>query len=164
MPLRRPTPGAADEPDGAPGLVIHAPRFISAPRLISAPRVITAPRVIPATPGSGVLTPGYVAIAGGLVTEVGEGLPPRPPDLVLDSGVLVPGFVDLQVNGYFGTELMTAGAAGWELVARRLPETGTTAFLPTFITAPLAELTAALRAAAAITGALPPVGAQARPS
>ena len=101
-----------------------------------------------------------MAIAGGLVTEVGAGLPPRPPDLALDSGVLVPGFVDLQVNGYFGTELMTAGAAGWELVARRLPETGTTAFLPTFITAPLAELTAALRAAAAITAALPPGGAR----
>jgi N-acetylglucosamine-6-phosphate deacetylase len=148
MPLRRPTPGAPVEPDGAPG------------QLICAPRLIAAPRVIPATPGSGVLTPGYVAIAGGLVTEVGAGLPPRPPDLALDSGVLVPGFVDLQVNGYFGTELMTAGAAGWELVARRLPETGTTAFLPTFITAPLAELTAALRAAAAITAALPPGGAR----
>jgi N-acetylglucosamine-6-phosphate deacetylase len=142
MPLRRPTPGAPVEPDGASG------------------QLISAPRVIPATPGSGVLTPGYVAIAGGLVTEVGAGLPPRPPDLALDSGVLVPGFVDLQVNGYFGTELMTAGAAGWELVARRLPETGTTAFLPTFITAPLAELTAALRAAAAITAALPPGGAR----
>ena len=100
MPLRRPTPGAPVEPDGASG------------------QLISAPRVIPATPGSGVLTPGYVAIAGGLVTGVGAGLPPRPPDLALDSGVLVPGFVDLQVNGYFGTELMTAGAAGWELVAR----------------------------------------------
>src|SRR5450755_1000493 len=154
MPPRRPMPVEPDEPDGAPGPLIHAPRLMHAPRLISAPRVITA------TPGSGVLTPGYVAITGGLVTEVGEGQPPRPPDLALDSGVLVPGFVDLQVNGYFGTELMTAGAAGWELVARRLPETGTTAFLPTFITAPLADLMAALRAAAAITAALPPAGAR----
>ena len=148
MPPRRPMPREQGEPDGAPGLLTHSPRLIS------------APRVIPATPGSGVLTPGYVAIAGGRVTEVGEGLPPRPPDLALDSGVLVPGFVDLQVNGYFGIELMTAGAAGWELVAGRLPETGTTAFLPTFITAPLAELTASLRAAAAITAALPPAGAR----
>ena len=149
MPPRRPMPREQGEPDGAPGLLTHSPRLIS------------APRVIPATPGSGVLTPGYVAIAGGLVTEVGEGLPPRPPDLTLDSGVLVPGFVDLQVNGYFGIELMTAGGAGvGASVAGRLPETGTTAFLPTFITAPLAELTASLRAAAAITAALPPAGAR----
>src|SRR2546423_1292175 len=39
--------------------------------------LITAPRVVPASPGSGVLAPGYVALAGGLVTEVGQGQPPR---------------------------------------------------------------------------------------
>ena len=142
MPPRRPTPGAAGEPGGPPGLLI------------------SAPRVIPASPGSGVLAPGYVAIAGGLVTEVGPGPPPRSADLELTTGVLVPGFVDLQVNGYHGVELRTARAAGWELVAGRLPETGTTAFLPTFITAPLDELTASLRAAAAITAALPRAGAR----
>jgi N-acetylglucosamine-6-phosphate deacetylase len=101
-----------------------------------------------------------VAIVGGRFTEVGQGPPPRPPDLSLGSGVLVPGFVDLQVNGYFGADLMTAGAAGWGLVTGRLPETGTTSFLPTFITAPLAELTASLQAAAAITAALPRAGAR----
>jgi N-acetylglucosamine-6-phosphate deacetylase len=142
MPPRRLTPGAAGEPGGPPGLLI------------------SAPRVIPASPGSGVLAPGYVAIAGGLVTEVGPGPPPRPADLELTTGVLVPGFVDLQVNGYHGVELRTDRAAGWELVAGRLAETGTTAFLPTFITAPLDELTASLRAAAAITAALPRAGAR----
>ena len=50
--------------------------------------------------------------------------------------MLAPGFVDLQVNGYFGDEY-GGGAAGWAMVVRRLPETGTTAFLPTFITAPI---------------------------
>ena len=48
--------------------------------------LITAPRVVPASPGSGVLAPGYVALAGGLVTEVGQGQPPRAPDLALDAG------------------------------------------------------------------------------
>src|ERR1022692_4392732 len=159
MPPHRPTPARPDEPGGGPGLLITAPQLITAPRL-SAPRLIPAPRVIPASPGSGVLAPGYVAIAGGLVTDVGQGPPPRAPDLVLDRGLLVPGLVDLQVNGYFGVDLATAGAAGWAEVARRLPATGTTAFLPTFITAPLAVLAASLRAAAAIRPALPPGGAR----
>ena len=34
---------------------------------------------------------------------------------------------------------------GWAEVSRRLPETGVTSFVPTFITAPVAELVAALR-------------------
>ena len=110
--------------------------------------LITAPGVIPALPGTGILAPGYVTVDDGRITEVGEGPPPGPPDLALDSGVLVPGLVDLQVNGYYGVDLADCDADGWALVARRLPETGTTAFLPTFITAPVATLATALRSAA----------------
>ena len=109
--------------------------------------LITAPRVVPAIPGSAVLEPGYVAAAGGRITEVGAGRPPGHPDIRLDDGVLIPGFVDLQVNGFYGTDLADCDPAGWARVVERLPETGTTAFLPTFITAPLAELVAALRKA-----------------
>src|SRR5580693_8701009 len=98
--------------------------------------IITAPRVIPARAGSGLLQPGFVRIAGGVITEVGQGPPPGRPDLALASGVLVPGLVDLQVNGYFGVELMAADPAGWAAVAAGLPATGCTAFLPTFVTAP----------------------------
>jgi N-acetylglucosamine-6-phosphate deacetylase len=122
--------------------------------------LITAPRLVPATPGTGVLAPGYVTIAGGLVTEVGQGPPPRAPDLALDGGVLVPGLVDLQLNGYFGEELMTAGAVGWAAVASRLTATGATSFMPTFITAPLAELAASLRSAALIATARTAGGAR----
>ncbi len=117
--------------------------------------LITAPRVIPATAGREILEPGYVVMREGVVTEVTAGPPPREPDLELGVGMLLPGFVDLQVNGYFGVELMTAGADGWARVAARLPETGTTAFLPTFITAPPGALGAALRAAAALVPTLP---------
>jgi N-acetylglucosamine-6-phosphate deacetylase len=87
---------------------------------------------------------------------VGEGLPPSPPDLELRTGALVPGLVDLQVNGYYGVDLADCDPEGWALVARRLPETGTTAFLPTFITAPVATLAAALRSAQKIAGAATP--------
>ncbi len=117
--------------------------------------LITAPRVIPATPGREILEPGYVAVSDGVVTAVAAGPPPRRPDLALPAGVLLPGFVDLQVNGYYGVELMAAESGGWARVATRLPETGTTAFLPTFITAPPGALCGALRAAAALVPALP---------
>jgi N-acetylglucosamine-6-phosphate deacetylase len=116
--------------------------------------LIAAPRVIPGLPGARVLKPGYVSIQGGLIAEVAEGPPPGTPDLILDSGVLVPGLVDLQVNGYYGVDLADGDPEGWALVARRLPETGTTAFLPTFITAPVPTLATAVRSAAKTTEAV----------
>ena len=122
--------------------------------------LITAPRVIPAAGRSQVLAPGYVIVRDGLVTGLGEGPAPEPPDIELSDGALLPGLVDLQVNGYFGVELSTAGPVGWGTVARRLPETGTTAFLPTFITAPLGDLATRLRAAATIVAELPDGGAR----
>ncbi|HXZ70470.1 MAG TPA: N-acetylglucosamine-6-phosphate deacetylase, partial [Streptosporangiaceae bacterium] len=105
--------------------------------------LIAAPRVVPGTGQPGVLEPGYVLVTDGRVAEVAAGPPPRSPDLALGSGCIVPGLIDLQVNGYFGVDLAEPDAAGWGRVARRLPGTGTTAFLPTFITAPVAELGAA---------------------
>jgi N-acetylglucosamine-6-phosphate deacetylase len=122
--------------------------------------IITAPQVIPAVPGSGVLEPGFVRIADGLITEVGQGRPAGPPDLELPSGVLAPGLVDLQVNGYFGVELMVADPDGWAAVAAGLPGTGCTAFLPTFVTAPVPRLADALRRAAGFAGQLPARGAR----
>ena len=116
--------------------------------------LLAAASVIPAVPGSSVMTPGYVAIADGVITDVGAGPPPRAADLELSTGALLPGLVDLQVNGYFGVDLQTAGADGWAQVVTRLPETGTTAFLPTFITAPIDELSAALRGAVGLAPAL----------
>ena len=122
---------------------------LAAPELL-----IAAASVIPAVPGSSVLTPGYVAIADGVITDVGAGPPPRAADLELSTGAVLPGLVDLQVNGYFGVDLQAAGADGWAQVVTRLPETGTTAFLPTFITAPIDELSAALRGAVRLAPAL----------
>jgi len=116
--------------------------------------LIAAPRVVPGLPGTGVLEPGYVTVHDGRITDVGEGPPPGPADLVLGTGTLVPGLVDLQVNGYYGVDLADCDADGWAMVARRLPETGTTAFLPTFITAPVATLATALRSAAKVTEAV----------
>ena len=110
--------------------------------------LIAAARLIPGLPGTTVLEPGYLSFQGGVITVVGEGPPPGVPDLDLGTGMLVPGLVDLQVNGYYGVDLADCDPEGWALVARRLPETGATAFLPTFITAPVPALATALRSAA----------------
>ncbi len=106
--------------------------------------IITAPRVVTALPGDPVLEPGYVVTSGNRITGVGQGAPPGAADTELASGVLVPGLVDLQVNGYFGVEMQAAEPEGWATVAGGLPGTGCTAFLPTFITAPVKRLATAL--------------------
>ena len=101
-----------------------------------------------------ILAPGYLTFEDGLITGVGAGRPPGRPDLELTGGYLLPGLVDLQVNGYFGVELTDADPDGWGEVVRRLPETGTTAFLPTFITSPIERTIASLRRAAGFVPSL----------
>ena len=60
-------------------------------------------------------------------------------------GIAVPGFVDLQVNGFAGIDFLGADADGYRSAGDALLETGVTSFLPTFITAPEDDLLAALR-------------------
>jgi N-acetylglucosamine-6-phosphate deacetylase len=111
--------------------------------------LITAASVLTALASAQPVPPGYVLIEGGTVAQVGHGQPPLPADIELPDGYLAPGFVDLQVNGYYGTEFQIADYSSWEAVTSRLPETGTTAIMPTMITAPVGELAEALRKAAA---------------
>jgi len=59
-------------------------------------------------------------------------------------GVAVPGFVDLQVNGFAGVDFLSSDADGYRRAGEALLETGVTAYLPTFVTAPEDELVAAL--------------------
>jgi N-acetylglucosamine-6-phosphate deacetylase len=111
--------------------------------------------VLTGLPGADVLAPGYVVLRAGQVAAVGEGAPPGAADVALADGYLAPGFVDLQVNGYYGVELQDARPDGWAHVIERLPETGTTAFVPTFVTAPVERLARALREAATFRQELP---------
>jgi N-acetylglucosamine-6-phosphate deacetylase len=93
-------------------------------------------------------------VEGGLITWVGEGAPPEPPDeeIVADPGELIAlGFIDLQVNGYGGHDAAT-GPDAIAAISAALPATGVTAFLPTLISAPVhegASFVAAVTAAAA---------------
>ncbi|WP_395104539.1 N-acetylglucosamine-6-phosphate deacetylase [Actinomadura sp. SCN-SB] len=119
--------------------------------------LVTASSVI-ASPEDGftrVLSPGYVRMENGVIVDVGEGRPGGAPDVELDGGTLAPGLVDLQVNGYYGVDMVDADQGGWRTVVSRLPETGVTSFLPTFITAPVEALAEALRRTRDLLPALP---------
>jgi N-acetylglucosamine-6-phosphate deacetylase len=60
-------------------------------------------------------------------------------------GIAVPGFVDLQVNGFGGVDFLDADAAGYRRAGDALLETGVTAYLPTLITSPEEQIVAAMR-------------------
>jgi len=60
-------------------------------------------------------------------------------------GIATAGFVDLQVNGFSGVDFLEADTDGYRRAGEALLETGVTAYLPTFITAPEEQLLAALR-------------------
>lgn len=89
--------------------------------------------------------PAAVVVESGRVVEV---LDRRPADgvdhLALEHGILSPGLVDLQVNGAYGIDFISATPDGWETIAATLPSTGVTAFQPTFTTAPIETLVAGL--------------------
>jgi N-acetylglucosamine-6-phosphate deacetylase len=118
--------------------------------LIAAEQIITADDVADPVPSAG-----FVDLADDVIGGVGNGPPPGRADVFLADGYLLPGFVDLQINGYFGVEFQAGDAAAWTEVAARLPATGTTAFVPTLITAPIGRLAAALAAARAFVPGLP---------
>ncbi|MGB9378977.1 MAG: hypothetical protein WCB04_15845, partial [Mycobacteriales bacterium] len=103
--------------------------------------VIAAPQVV--VPGD-VLTEAEVAVEDGRITGLQPSAGGRRADVVLPEGVLVPGLIDLQINGCFGVDFVDASAKDWEDVAAKLLATGITSFVPTFITAPVGELAAAL--------------------
>jgi len=94
---------------------------------------------------AGALVAGEVRIEDGHVAEVGVSPAGR-------DGTAVPGFVDLQVNGFAGVDLLHAEPEAVQQVARELARHGVTAFQPTLITAPPQELERALRTVAASAG------------
>jgi len=67
------------------------------------------------------------------------------PSHVVVADIVAPGLVDLQINGAFGVEVGPGGVAALRTLARRLPSTGVTAFLPTLVSSP-SELYARLAA------------------
>src|ERR1051326_2130008 len=87
----------------------------------------------------GELVAGDVRVADGTVAEVGLA-PGRA------GWIAVPGFIDLQVNGFAVIDFLSASAADYATAGAALLGVGVTASQPPFITAPEPVLLEALRA------------------
>jgi len=87
----------------------------------------------------GALVRGDVDVEDGVVVEVGLAGGTR-------GRIAVPGFVDLQVNGFGGVDFLAASTEDYERAGQALLLTGVTAYQPTFITAAESTIVDALRA------------------
>jgi N-acetylglucosamine-6-phosphate deacetylase len=85
-----------------------------------------------------VLVRGDVEVVDGRIARVGV-------PSANGRGVAVPGFIDLQVNGFGGVDFLEADAEGYRRAGEALLETGVTGYLPTLITTLEDELVAAMR-------------------
>lgn len=79
---------------------------------------------------------GWIAVADGHIIEIGSGRAPHGATS-LDDALLVPGFVDLQVNGVADIDFATADPDAWRRARLELARHGVTAACPTFVSAPL---------------------------
>ncbi len=86
---------------------------------------------------AGQVVRGDVEISDGVVTSVGV-LPAG------RSGVAVPGFIDLQVNGFGDVDFLTADVDAYRHAGEVLLTTGVTAFQPTLVTSPVGRLVEAV--------------------
>lgn len=85
----------------------------------------------------GSLVPGDVEVTEEAVTRVG--LP-----AAKGGRIAAPGYVDMQVNGFAGVDVMTADEDGIALISRALAAHGVTSWVPTLITAAEDSTTRAL--------------------
>ena len=98
------------------------------------------------------LVEGTVAFEGGRLVR-----PSRRPVSLLEGWAVLPGLVDIQVNGFAGAEIGD-DPDQWAAVAAALPSVGVTAFCPTLVTRTLRAYRRAAAANAAV--AWPTLGAK----
>ena len=117
-------------------------------------RLLTGGRVV--TP-EGVLSPGWIRVAGSLIDAVGPGeaTPPLPPGLPvtdLRGHWLLPGFVDMHVHGGGGASFTEGPADDARRAAEFHREHGSTTIVASLVTAPLADLEARAAMLAGLAG------------
>jgi N-acetylglucosamine-6-phosphate deacetylase len=98
-----------------------------------------------------------IVVRDGRIESVDTNAPSK--DARVVKGTLLPGFVDLQVNGGGGASCAEATPAALDACARACLEGGATAFLPTLITTPWNELLRQVEAVARWIESKPKSGA-----
>jgi N-acetylglucosamine-6-phosphate deacetylase len=109
---------------------------------VTAPYALVGEVLTPEAVGSAA-----VLIQGGKIIDLLRSLDPKdlPPEQRTVSGTISPGVIDLQINGAFGIDV-GPDAGGLRTLAGKLPQTGTTSFLPTAISWPAERYEAFLEA------------------
>ncbi|MGH2760264.1 MAG: N-acetylglucosamine-6-phosphate deacetylase [Actinomycetota bacterium] len=97
------------------------------------------------------MAPALVRIGDGAVAAV-EGLGPGSGAATRLAGVVVPGLVDLQVNGRGARDVLEGTVAAVEDIASQLPAEGVTSWLPTIVSAPAGARLEAIDAIAEAMG------------
>jgi N-acetylglucosamine-6-phosphate deacetylase len=111
---------------------------------------VAAPRLL--APGGQWIGPASIAIAGGRITRVQDGVAPGAE--IMAHGALTPGMLDLHNNGAFGVDFATADPGEWRRALAALATYGVTGVQPTVITAPMPAILDALDRVAVVADAL----------
>jgi len=114
--------------------------------------VLAGGRVV--TP-DGVLSPGWIRLAGSRIAAVGPGQPPGPaglPSTDLRGAWVLPGFVDMHVHGGGGTSFTEGTAEDARRAADFHRRNGSTTIVASLVTAPLDALEARAALLAGLAG------------
>ncbi|MBC2932856.1 N-acetylglucosamine-6-phosphate deacetylase [Nocardioides sp. zg-1228] len=112
--------------------------------IVSAAQVVTPARV---------LAPGWLLLEGARIVEVGEGPPPRSPDVALGDVTVAPGFVDIHVHGGGGASFDAGTPDAAEVVAAAHLAHGTTSMAASLVTDTTDRMAAAVRELAGLVAA-----------
>jgi N-acetylglucosamine-6-phosphate deacetylase len=84
----------------------------------------------------GIFQPATIEVSGDVIVgiELGSISPSKEVEIRFDRGYLVPGLIDLQLNGVAGVDFSSASKQQIETAFADLPQTGTTSLCPTVIT------------------------------
>lgn len=95
----------------------------------------------------GVFQPATIETSGDAIShiELGPLSTKSAVDVQFGQGYLVPGLIDLQLNGVAGVDFSSGGKQQIENALSILPKTGTTSFCPTIITSKLSQIQKQLR-------------------
>lgn len=93
----------------------------------------------------GVVESGWLEVAGGLITALGSGPPPRPADRTV-SGWIVPGFIDLHCHGGGGATVVGADPEQLRILAETHRRHGTTTLMASLVTGFVDDLERDVRA------------------
>lgn len=84
----------------------------------------------------GIFQPATIEVSGDVITaiELGPLAANKEVEIRFDQGFLVPGLIDLQLNGVAGVDFSSGSKEQIETALAALPQTGTTSLCPTVIT------------------------------